>query len=149
MIPIALVFAGVAAISGFTSAWLYQENRYEAKLAQQTTAHATALATANADALAKTLSLQKAKDDAEKKANARIASANRAISAANFELDGLRNELAITSSSLSTASCDSVRDYTATLNTVFGECTSKLGGLAKEADGHAIDSLKLQESWPK
>lgn len=61
----------------------------------------------------------------------------------------LRSELATSRANLPNASLNACRAYAATLNAVFGECAASDSGLAKEAAGHALDSLTYQRAWPK
>lgn len=63
--------------------------------------------------------------------------------------DSLRNDLSTNRGQLPSASCDSVRKHAATLTTVFEQCSGRLEPLARDAQGHASDSLMLQQSWPK
>jgi len=147
MIKTIVIWIGFSTL-GFASAWFYQANRYELKLVQQTNEYAIAVSKANEEALLQVQHFQKAKDEAENKAKNRITVVNRSLIAANNELVGLRNQLEVASNSMSTASCDSIRNYTTTLNNVFGECSAALTDLARQADEHAIDALMLQEAWP-
>jgi chromosome condensin MukBEF ATPase and DNA-binding subunit MukB len=92
--------------------------------------------------------LQKQKDEAVNEAN-RIAQANaKAATAARAELDRLRRQLA-SAPDLSTATCTSARNYATTLSLVFGECATRLGEMAEDADGHAADSRTLEGAWPR
>ena len=63
--------------------------------------------------------------------------------------DSLRDDLSSYRSQLPGASCDAVRSHAAALNTVFGECSRAIEGLAGQAQGHASDALTLQQAWPK
>jgi uncharacterized phage infection (PIP) family protein YhgE len=63
--------------------------------------------------------------------------------------DSLRDDLATYSSQLPSASCDAVKQHAAALNTVFGECSRAIEGLAGKAQGHAGDALTLEQAWPK
>ena len=92
--------------------------------------------------------LQKQKDEAVNEAN-RIAQVNaKAATAARAELDRLRRQLA-SATDLSSATCASTRNYATTLSLVFGECATRLGEVAKDADGHAADSRTLEGAWPR
>lgn len=108
-----------------------------------------ALADANATARAKERDLQVKAMEAINAATERAKVNARARDAARRDADSLRSDLAAARSDLSGASCGSVREHAATLNTVFGECTAEVEGLAGAATGHAVDSLMLQEAWPK
>lgn len=71
------------------------------------------------------------------------------LAAANRTADGLRVQLTEAHSRLSAATCQTVREYAATVNELFGECVGAYQGMAGQADGHASDALMLQEAWPK
>jgi hypothetical protein len=107
-----------------------------------------ALAEAGKNAMLESARLQKIKDDALEEANRTAQKNAQAVTAARSELDRLRRQLA-NSTSIANATCASTRNYTATLSTVFGECTSRLTEVAKDADGHAADSRAFQQSWPR
>lgn len=129
-------------------AYSFQGNRYERQLSELRTEYAAAQVRAVEKAHAETIRLQKRKNKAERLAEVRLAAVSRSADAARNERDGLRDELAASRVQLPDASCTSVREYTATLSAVFGECATEIEGLAVPAQGHAIDSLKLQDSWP-
>ena len=63
--------------------------------------------------------------------------------------DSLRDYLSAARGDLPSASCDSVRKHSATLNTVFEQCARRLEEVGKHAQGHASDALMLLESWPR
>lgn len=65
------------------------------------------------------------------------------------ELDGLRGNINTidTNASREPASACIVR--AATARNLFEQCTQKYTEVAKSADGHAADSVMLQDSWPK
>lgn len=145
--PVILALAvGVASATG---AWLFQENRYERQLSDLRADQATALADANANALAETQRLQKAKDDALKQAAVRQAGLARDARSARAAADGLRDQLNAAARSLPGATCDAARDYATAANDVFGQCAAAITELAQQADGHASDALTLQQAWPR
>jgi hypothetical protein len=119
------------------------------QIADIKTEYATQQARAVEKAHAETIRLQSVSDNAEKLAQARQSALSRSIAAVRSERDGLRDELAASRLQLPDASCTSVRDHATTLSTVFGQCSDRLESMAREAAGHASDSLKLQQSWPK
>ena len=82
-------------------------------------------------------------------ANTRAQKAQAAAAAARRTADSLRDDLNTASTDLPSASCSSIREYTATLNGIFGECTREVERLAAAAQGHASDALTLQEAWPE
>jgi hypothetical protein len=149
MIPLPVIFAVVAAVAGATGAWSYQEARYGKQIADIHSTNALAFAAAQKEAHDTTIRLQAAKDEALRLAAVRQRDLARAAAAARSERDGLLNDLAASRVQLPDASCASVRDHAATLSSVFGECAAEIEGLAGPAQGHAIDSLKLQQAWPK
>ena len=112
--------------AGYTAAREAENTHNAALTAQRQKAHDAALLTANQRALAR----QVAAD--------RLAAVNR----------GLRDDLASQRRDLSGASLDACRQYAATLNTVFGECSAAVEGLAGQAQGHAADALMYQDAWP-
>jgi len=149
VIPIQFIAAAAISVVSFGSAWTYQGARYEREIALQRSERLALLAEAHANAKLETERLAKAKDDAERLAQARQSALARSVAAVRVERDGLRDELAAARSQLPDASCASVRDHAATLSTVLGRCTDRLERMAEAASGHASDSLKLQQSWPR
>ena len=92
--------------------------------------------------------LQKLKDEALDEAN-KIAQKNAvAASNARAELDRVRRQLA-SSVTIGSSTCASTRNYASTLSVVFGECSTRLVEMAKDADGHAADSRTFQRAWPR
>jgi hypothetical protein len=92
--------------------------------------------------------MEKQKQEAIDEAN-RIARRNAAAAAvAHADANRLREQIA-TASRVSTATVTSLRAYTTTLSTVFGECVNEIEGLAKAADGHALDSRTIRQAWPR
>jgi len=82
-------------------------------------------------------------------ANTRAQKAQAAAAAARRTADSLRDDLNTARTDLPSASCSSIREYTATLNGIFGECTREVERLAAAAQGHASDALTLQQAWPR
>jgi hypothetical protein len=72
-----------------------------------------------------------------------------AAAGARTELDGLRVDLATSSAGLSSASLDACRQHAAALTTVFEQCASRYQGMAGTAEGHAADTLTLEQAWPQ
>lgn len=147
MIPQALIAAAIAAVAA-AGAWSFQEARYGKQIADIHAEHSLALAAATAGAHAETLRLQEIVNAAERKNQVRIATLRRDRDRAHAVIDGLRNDLATARVALPDATCTSVRDYTATLADVFGECTAEVGRLAETADRHSLDAARLIEAWP-
>jgi len=142
-----LIAAAVAAVLAGIAGWTANGWRLNAKIDRIHVEHAQDLAKANADALAKYTDMERKKQEALNEANKQAQRNARAADAARTELERLRQQIA--SGSVSTATCGSVRNYATTLQAVFGECAARLEWLAKEADGHALDSRTLNGAWPK
>ena len=89
--------------------------------------------------------LQEALDEAAQREANHLASAG----AARAAVTGLRKQLAIYRSSLSTGSHEACRDYATNLSDVFGECIGEYQALAGETDrlGNAI--VTLNAAWPE
>jgi chitodextrinase len=98
-------------------------------------------------AQAETTRLQEQADEAAKQAARRIQSNARAAAGARSELDRLRDTIA-SSEPAGADSCPATAHRAATLATVFGECATALEDMARKADGHANDALRLWETWP-
>ena len=142
-----LIAAAVAAVLTGIAGWTANGWRLNAKIDRIHAEHAQDLTKANADALAKYTDMERKKQEALNEANKQAQRNARAADAARTELERLRQQIA--SGSVSTATCGSVRNYATTLQAVFGECAARLEWLAKEADGHALDSRTLTGAWPK
>ena len=142
-----LIAAAVAAVLTGIAGWTANGWRLNAKIDRIHAEHAQDLTKANADALAKYTDMERKKQEVLNEANKQAQRNARAADAARTELERLRQQIA--SGSVSTATCGSVRNYATTLQAVFGECAARLEWLAKEADGHALDSRTLNGAWPK
>ena len=96
-----------------------------------------------------TAAWQKQKDEALHEANERAIKAKADADRLRATNSGLRDELTASRGKLSGASCDSVRNYAATLSDVFEQCAGRYSDMAGKADGHSIDSLTLEKAWPR
>jgi leucyl aminopeptidase (aminopeptidase T) len=94
-------------------------------------------------------SLQTEKDNAieqsEKHHQDLVTMANSAANSSKL----LDATIAANNAAIARLTNDALNKYTTTLGAVLSDCQQKYTGLAKEADGHAADSLILQQSWPK
>jgi len=149
MIPVQLIVAGAIAAVSFAGAWQIQGMRYERVIAEQRAAQSALLVDAYANAKRETERLQEIQNAAERKHQSRIANLGRDLARTRSIADGLRDDLTTARSALPNATCTSVRQHAATLNSVFGECTAEVGRLAEAADSHSADSVMLLESWPR
>lgn len=146
MLP--LVFAGVAAVAGFTAAWQIQGQRYDAIIAEQRATQSALLAEAHANAKRETERLQKAKDEALKAAALRQSALARDLAA---NRDGLirLSHAADTALRDSSSSLDASNANANTLTVVLGRCAGQLSDVAADADRLASDRQTLIEAWPK
>lgn len=133
----------------FAMGWTANGWRLNSKIDRLIADHERQVAQANADALARYSDLERKKQEAVNEAN-KIAQRNaRAATDARNDLERLRNQIADTASGMPTATCTSVRAHATTLSTVLAECVGRLEAVAKDADGHALDSRTLNDAWPR
>lgn len=148
-IKLTLIAAAGAGLIGSVAGWKANGMIMQTKIDGMVARHSDALAKANADALAKYTAMERKKQEAVDEAN-RIAQKNAAAAAAaRADSDRLRDSLSTASAGVSTATLASLRNYTTTVNLIFAECVREIEGLAKAADGHALDSRTLIEAWPR
>ena len=134
----------VAFIAGF----VVQGWRMDSVISDINAQHSKALATATQQVLDQSTELQRKKDAALQQAQIKSQQNAAAASAAQSELNWVRDYNSRNSASISGSTCSSVRDYAATATTVFGECAVALESMARKADGHALDARTLIQSWP-
>lgn len=63
--------------------------------------------------------------------------------------DGLRGDIDAITRGLPSLTDRAVREYAAAANAVLGDCSRAVEDMAGKAQGHAGDTLTLQQSWPK
>ena len=141
------ITAGLTAVA-FVAGFLIQGWRMDSVISDIHAQHSKALATATQEVLDQSTELQRKKDAALQQAQTKAKQNATAASAAKSELDRLRDYNTRNSTTIGSATCPSVRDYSTTLTTVFSECTVALEDMARKADGHALDAKTLIESWP-
>jgi len=143
-----LIVSLTAALIAGVSGWVANGWRLDAQIDRMVAEHEAASAAANKAALERYAALEQQKQEALNEAN-RIAQRNAAAAAsARADADRLRNQIA-SADRVSTATVASLRNYTITLQTVFGECVAEVERLAATADGHALDSRTLNGAWPR
>jgi hypothetical protein len=142
IIVIPAILAGVAG-------WQINGWRLQSQIDGMVARHTENLAKANAQALAKYTEMERKKQEALDEASKLIKRNADAARSVGLERDRLRQQLATANSRMSTASCPTVVDYSATLSFVLGECAAEVDGLAKTADGHAVDVRTLINAWPR
>lgn len=144
-----LIIGAVLLAATFAMGWTANGWRLNSKIDQLIADHERQVAQANADALARYTDLERKKQEAINEAN-KIAQRNaRAATDARNDLERLRNQITNTAGSVPTATCTSVRAHATTLSTVLAECVGRLESVAKDADGHALDSRALNGAWPR
>ena len=82
-------------------------------------------------------------------ATKRTQAAQAAATAAGDVAGQLRDDVADLQRRLPSASLDACRRDATALGAVFAACTAEYGALARDAQGHADDTLTLQQAWPK
>lgn len=86
--------------------------------------------------------------EVEQNAIKKIQDANASAHSANLAASGLSKQLSEANKHLSTASHQTIVDYTITNSGLLEACTAEYRSMAEKADGHAIDAGRLIEAWP-
>jgi len=113
------------------------------QIAQQQSAALKAIEAAQAQ----TTHLQGVADAAEAKAAQRTLANTRAAAGVRTELERLRN--AQRQRAAAALTCPATIERADTTDAVFSDCSAALADLARAADAHASDALRLWEAWPK
>ena len=87
--------------------------------------------------------------EVEQNAIKKIQDANAAARSADLAASGLSKQLSEANKRLSTAPHQTIIEYTVTNSELLEACTAEYRSMAEKADGHAIDAMKLSESWPE
>lgn len=85
---------------------------------------------------------------AQSAATARTQQLQAAAGTARAESDRLRDTLASLERELPSLARPAADQHTAALAGVFDDCQRRYQELAAKADGHASDTLMLQQAWP-
>ena len=85
---------------------------------------------------------------AEQKYNAKIKQIEFDSRLANASADSLSKQLKIASSRLSSASKETIVEYTIANSDILENCITEYRTVAKKADGHAADAERLRDAWP-
>lgn len=146
--PVTIMTHGIVAVAAAAGAWVWQANSYEAKLAAVQTEYAQAQVRAVEIAHADTIRLQAQADRAQANSAVRVRAAAADAAVLRDSLDRLRDaaDTALRESSDSIAACTA---HGATVTELFGQCASRYGDVAKEADKCVNESLTLREAWPR
>ena len=134
--------------AAFIAGFMIQGWRMDSVISEINNTNLKALNTATQKVLDESIQLQRKKDAALRNVQLKAQQNAAAASAAQSELDGLRNYNARNSASIAGSTCTSVRDYSTTATTVFSECTAALTDMARKAEGHALDARTLIQAWP-
>ena len=86
--------------------------------------------------------------EVEQNAIKKIQDANASARAADVAASGLSKQLSEANKRLSSASHQTIVEYTITSNELLEACTAEYRSMAEKADGHAIDVERLSEVWP-
>lgn len=145
--PVTIMTHGIVAVAAAAGAWMWQANSYEAKLATIQTEYAQAQHRAVEYAHAETIRLQERKDKAEVQAARRVRAAAADAAVLRDSLDRLSDaaDTALRESSDSIAACTA---HGATITELFGQCASRYGDVAQQADGWRNEAVTLREAWP-
>ena len=87
--------------------------------------------------------------EVEQNAIKKIQDANAAARSADVVASGLSKQLGEANKRLSTASHQTIVEYTITNSELLEACTAEYRSMAEKADGHAIDVERLSEVWPE
>ena len=87
--------------------------------------------------------------EVEKNAIKKIQDANAAAHSADVAASGLSKQLSEANKLLSTASYQTIIEYTITNSELLEACTAEYRLLAEKADQHSLDAMRLSESWPE
>ncbi|WP_335991441.1 hypothetical protein [Acinetobacter bereziniae] len=85
---------------------------------------------------------------AEQNYNAKIKQIKFDSRLANASADSLSKQLKVANSRLSSATKETIIEYTNTNSDILEKCITEYQEVAKAADGHAADAEKLRDAWP-
>lgn len=85
---------------------------------------------------------------AEQNYNAKIKQIKSDSRLASASVDSLSKQLKVANGRLSSASKETIVEYTNTSSDILENCITEYRTVAEKADGHAADAEKLIETWP-
>ena len=146
-----LDFLVIAALVGLAAVGVHKYNTYQqdigaARVQAQWDKQSLTDARVVADLKAQ---YQKEKDDAIAQSVKDVQTANTLAAAAAKSSGVLGNTINTLVAASATGDLSANRRYTAALAEVFGDCKDRYRALGREAQGHADDSLMLQNAAPK
>ncbi|MCG2572385.1 hypothetical protein LVY74_02280 [Acinetobacter sp. ME22] len=83
----------------------------------------------------------------EQNASQKIQDAAAAARAAELANRGLSEQISRANQRLSTASKETIVDYTVANGALLEACTAEYRAMAEKADGHAVDAGRLSQAW--
>lgn len=87
--------------------------------------------------------------EVEQNAIKKIQDANAAARSSDLAAIGLSKQLSEANKRLSSVSHQTIVEYTFTNSELLEACTAGYRSMAEKADGHALDAMRLSESWPE
>lgn len=87
--------------------------------------------------------------EVEKNAIKKIQDANATARSADLAASGLSKQLSEANKHLSSASKQTIINYTITNSELLEACTAEYRSMAEKADQHSLDAMRLSESWPE
>lgn len=129
--------------------WKVQAWRYDHQIADLKAKHLAEIQTANDRALQAERMTNQRLTEARNAAAKREQDLRRDGDALRGSFDRLRDQAAAARRDLPTATADAARFTAATATDLLESCAREYQALARAADGHASDTLTLQQSWPK
>jgi hypothetical protein len=106
------------------------------------------IAKAKADSALKEKQWSEQQLKAEQNYNAKIKQIKSDSRIANASANSLSKQLKIASSRLSSATKETIIEYTNANSDILENCITEYRAVAKAADGHAADAERLIEGWP-
>ena len=85
---------------------------------------------------------------AEQNYNAKIKQIESDSRIANASADSLSKQLKVANSRLSSASKETIVEYTIANSDILENCITEYRTVAEKADGHAADAERLRDAWP-
>ena len=137
-----------AAVIAALAAWLFQDNRYTAELAELRLGHADAVIKATNAVRTQERAISKTYQEALNAATQRETVSRRHLAAAARESDGLRAQLSDAARRMADAPPATVAEYAVATDELFADCSRSYQELAGKADGHAADVRTHREAWP-
>lgn len=149
VIQVAAIAAVVAGLLGAAGSWQIQAWRYNTQIQTMQLEFTKTVAAAERNAQAQERRLNLQIQEARNAAAKREQDLRRDGDSMRGAFDRLRDQAAATRRDLPAATPDAARATAATATELLESCAREYQALARAADGHASDTLTLQESWPK